>query len=107
MGKHELNFKSLLQQYAQRELGGTPTYSVIREEGPDHVKQFHVIAVVNGTEYASASGRSKKEAEQRAAELTLRSLIGAAGLPREKPGDGRDETGKEEREGGAVGGGEA
>jgi len=75
LGQHEINFKSLLQQYAQRELGGTPTYSVVREEGPDHVKQFHVMALVNGKEYSTATGGSKKEAEQRAAELTLRSLM--------------------------------
>lgn len=79
MGQHEVNFKSLLQQYAQRELGGTPTYSVIKEEGPDHFKQFYVVAIVNGKAYASACGRSKKEAEQHAAELTLRSLL--AGTP--------------------------
>jgi ribonuclease-3 len=77
LGQHEINFKSLLQQYAQRELGGTPTYSVVREEGLDHVKQFHVMAVVKGKEYATASGRSKKEAEQQAAEMTLRGLMEA------------------------------
>ena len=74
LGQHEINYKSLLQQYAQRELGGTPTYSVVREEGPDHVKQFHVMALVNGKEYSTAVGRSKKEAEQDAARLALEEL---------------------------------
>ena len=82
LGQHEINYKSLLQQYAQRELGGTPTYAVVREEGPDHVKQFHVMALVNGKEYSTAIGRSKKEAEQRAAEMTLRGLLEKeAGMP--------------------------
>ncbi len=81
LGQHEMNFKSLLQQFAQRELGGTPLYTVIKEEGPDHVKQFHVVAMVNGKAYSTASGRSKKEAEQKAAELTLRKLMEANGTP--------------------------
>jgi ribonuclease-3 len=72
--KRYKNYKSILQHYAQREIQVTPTYRVVREEGPDHLKFFEVVAVIKDVEYASGWGRSKKEAEQRAAEETLKSL---------------------------------
>lgn len=61
------NYKSLLQQLAQREHGSTPSYQLIDEKGPDHAKCFKVAAQVGGERYHSAWGRNKKEAEQRAA----------------------------------------
>ena len=69
------NYKSLLQQYAQREFSSTPTYKVISDVGPDHDKSFLVTALIAGQRYESAWGRSKKEAEQRAAELTYLALL--------------------------------
>jgi ribonuclease-3 len=68
------NYKSILQHYAQRTMQVTPTYKVVREEGPDHVKFFEVVAVISDKEYKAGWGRSKKEAEQRAAEETLKAL---------------------------------
>lgn len=61
------NYKSLLQQLAQRDLGTTPTYQMLDEKGPDHAKCFKVAALVGGQRYQPAWGRNKKEAEQRAA----------------------------------------
>lgn len=61
------NYKSLLQQFAQREFGNTPVYQLLDEKGPDHAKCFKVCAYVGGTRYQGAWGRNKKEAEQRAA----------------------------------------
>jgi ribonuclease-3 len=69
--KHKKNFKSLLQQLAQRELGCTPTYRVIEESGPDHAKSFRVVSVVNDVEYGTGWGRNKKEAEQQCARESL------------------------------------
>jgi len=69
--KHEKNFKSLLQQLAQRELGCTPTYRVIEESGPDHAKSFRVVSVINNVEYGTGWGRNKKEAEQQCARESL------------------------------------
>src|SRR5262245_43069534 len=43
-GAHGGNFKSLLQQVAQREFGATPQYVVLDEKGPDHSKCFKVAA---------------------------------------------------------------
>jgi ribonuclease-3 len=68
------NYKSLLQQLAQREFGNTPVYQLLDEKGPDHAKCFKVSAVVGGQRYKSAWGRNKKEAEQRAARHALAEL---------------------------------
>lgn len=71
---HQRNFKSQLQQYAQKILNATPIYDLLDEKGPDHSKCFEVSVVVGGHRYGSAWGPSKKEAEQRAAYLALREL---------------------------------
>jgi len=65
------NYKSLLQQLAQREHGMTPTYQLLDEKGPDHSKCFKMAARVGGSRFQAAWGRNKKEAEQRAARNAL------------------------------------
>jgi len=70
------NYKSLLQQLAQRVHGNTPTYQLLDEKGPDHSKCFKVAAQVGGALYQAAWGRNKKEAEQRAARNALNQLDG-------------------------------
>lgn len=72
------NFKSLLQQYAQREFGSTPIYQLVDEKGPDHSKCFKVSAQIGRDRYAAAWGRNKKEAEQFAARNALCELNGEA-----------------------------
>ncbi len=73
--RHKRNYKSILQQWAQKELNITPTYRVVAEKGPDHLKSFEVVAVVGKKKYRSGMGRSKKEAEQIAAKETLKVLL--------------------------------
>ncbi len=68
------NYKSLLQQLAQREHGTTPTYQLLDEKGPDHSKCFKICAQVGRRRYQAAWGRNKKEAEQRAARNALSQL---------------------------------
>ncbi len=70
------NYKSQLQQYAQREHGSTPTYLLLDEKGPDHSKCFKMAAQVGSVRYQPAWGRNKKEAEQRAARNALSELCG-------------------------------
>lgn len=70
------NYKSVLQQLAQREHGSTPVYQLIDEQGPDHAKCFRIAAQVGGTAFSPAWGRNKKEAEQRAAANALSELRG-------------------------------
>ena len=64
---HSGNFKSQLQQVAQREFNATPQYILLDEKGPDHSKCFKIAALIGRHTYAGAWGRNKKEAEQRAA----------------------------------------
>jgi ribonuclease-3 len=73
---HGGNFKSLLQQVAQREFGATPQYHLLDEKGPDHSKCFKVAAVIGRHKYAAAWGRNKKEAEQKAAMNALAQING-------------------------------
>lgn len=75
-GELGANFKSLLQQVAQREFASTPTYHLLDEKGPDHRKCFKVAACVGHVHYQPAWGRNKKEAEQRAACNALAEIKG-------------------------------
>ncbi len=72
--EHDRNWKSILQDHAQRTWTAIPAYRVLRELGPDHGKFFQVAVEVNGTRHPAAWGKSKKEAEQRAARAALVSL---------------------------------
>ncbi len=68
-----IDFKSALQEFlAQR--GATVSYEVISEEGPPHDRTFEVSAMVEAEAIGRGSGRSKKAAEQVAAEQALKSL---------------------------------
>ncbi len=70
-GRGSANFKSLLQQFAQRERASTPFYRLVTETGPDHRKRFRVSAVIAGEEFQPAWGNNKKDAEQHAAANAL------------------------------------
>jgi len=75
-GEHGDNFKSQLQQLAQRQYGSTPTYQLLDEKGPDHSKCFKISAQIGRDRYQPAWGRNKKEAEQRAARNALSEISG-------------------------------
>ena len=92
--RHTKNYKSLLQQLAQKERGITPSYRVLRQTGPDHRKSFEIAAVIGRAQYPAGSGKSKKDAEQQAARRALKSL------ERELAGAARD--GAERADGSAA-----
>jgi ribonuclease-3 len=77
-GAHGGNYKSLLQQVAQREFNATPQYHLLDEKGPDHSKCFKISAVIGRHHYHAAWGRNKKEAEQKAAMNALAQINGEA-----------------------------
>jgi ribonuclease-3 len=68
-----LDWKTSLQELTATEGLGVPEY-VVTETGPDHEKTFTAAARVGGVEYGTGTGRSKKEAEQQAAEAAWRSI---------------------------------
>ncbi|MGH3319468.1 MAG: ribonuclease III [Streptosporangiaceae bacterium] len=62
-----LDWKTSLQELTAAEFLGVPEY-LVEESGPDHQKSFRAVVRVGGHVYGSGEGRSKKEAEQQAAE---------------------------------------
>jgi ribonuclease III len=71
--RERLDFKSELQERLARD-GETVNYEVANEVGPPHDRRFEILATVDGDEIGSGSGRSKKEAEQAAAQRALEKL---------------------------------
>ena len=65
------DYKSLLQKFAQKVIGLTPQYHVLKESGPEHEKQFQASVMVGGEIKGTGWGRSKKQAEQEAARNAL------------------------------------
>jgi ribonuclease-3 len=68
-----LDWKTSLQELTASQGLGVPEYR-ITEDGPDHLKTFTATAVVGGRELGSGDGRTKKEAEQKAAALAWRTI---------------------------------
>lgn len=66
--------KSMLQEQIQKRGQRAPIYKIIREEGSDHAKIFTVGVFVNGDLWAKGTGKSKQEAEQKAAQQALKNL---------------------------------
>jgi ribonuclease-3 len=64
--------KSLVQEKAQEFVGYTPAYKVLSESGPDHDKHFTIGIYFGGDLIAEGKGKSKQEAEQKAAEAALK-----------------------------------
>ncbi|PJM92402.1 ribonuclease III [Streptomyces sp. CB01373] len=72
-----LDWKTSLQELTATEGLGVPEY-LVTETGPDHEKTFTAAARVGGVSYGTGTGRSKKEAEQQAAESAWRAIRAAA-----------------------------
>ena len=66
--------KTFLQEYCQGKLKTMPAYTVYREEGPDHQKIFFVEVKIQGQVVSKGKGKTKKEAQQKAAEEALKQL---------------------------------
>jgi ribonuclease III len=70
------DFKTSLQELTQARYGVTPEYKVIASRGPDHLKEFEVGVFIEDKEHARAVGKSKKIAQQIAAEEAVSLLKG-------------------------------
>ncbi|ETI66928.1 ribonuclease III [Neobacillus vireti] len=68
---HVMDFKSQLQELIQRDAAGSIEYRVLQEKGPAHSKEFVSKVSLNGKELGVGTGKSKKEAEQHAAQMAL------------------------------------
>ena len=65
------DYKTALQELTQAHFGITPEYRLIGSSGPDHKKEFTIAVIINNKEYARASGKSKKMAQQEAANIAM------------------------------------
>lgn len=68
----EKDFKTRVQEIYQKQYKRVPRYQLVEEVGPPHDRVFVVELVFDDTVISKAKGRSKKEAEQRAAEEALK-----------------------------------
>jgi ribonuclease-3 len=73
-----LDWKTSLQELTAASGLGVPEYRMT-EEGPDHLKEFTATVLVAGEERGTGTGRTKKEAEQKAARAAYQSLDGPPG----------------------------
>lgn len=83
-GKVALDSKSRLQQLVQARWQAMPFYQTVTAEGPDHAKVFTVEVLVGDRALGRGQGRSKKEAESKAAQQALKAIN--TGEPASLPG---------------------
>jgi ribonuclease-3 len=67
----DIDSKSKLQEIAQEIIKATPIYELIEALGPDHNKVFTMGVYIDGVEFAQGKGKSKQDAEQKAASEAL------------------------------------
>ena len=71
---HQQDFKTLLQELAQKRYRTHPIYRLVKQEGPDHNQTFWMQVSLNGKIYGPGKGKNKKNAEQVAAGYAYRAL---------------------------------
>ena len=76
-GEGDRDYKTILQELASQALRSLPEYR-LRDVGPDHEKEFTATVYLGGREYGKGTGRSKKEAEQQAAQEAFARLSSEA-----------------------------
>jgi ribonuclease-3 len=72
---HMIDFKSQLQEFVQRDGLGSLQYQIVQERGPAHAREFVSEVILNDDKLGVGIGRSKKEAEQHAAQKALEKLM--------------------------------
>ena len=69
-----LDYKTLLQEYFQKQSKKCPVYELVETTGPDHNQTFFMSVHLGDKVYGPKSGKSKKEAEQSVAEYAYRQI---------------------------------
>ncbi|MBQ8682517.1 MAG: ribonuclease III [Selenomonadales bacterium] len=73
-GHYSRDYKTLLQEVVQKKPDQHIRYQLENETGPDHKKEFTISVAINGEKFGIGVGKSKKEAEQKAAQEALQKL---------------------------------
>lgn len=68
------DYKTALQELTQATHGVTPCYEMLGSSGPDHKKEFEIAVILDEETIATAKGKSKKYAQQKAAKIALEVL---------------------------------
>ncbi|MCL2800980.1 MAG: ribonuclease III [Treponema sp.] len=68
------DYKSLLQEFCQRQFKCYPEYILIKRTGPEHDRIFFIDVKIGETVYGTGTGRNKKSAEQEAAKTAFEKL---------------------------------
>jgi ribonuclease-3 len=82
-GEVALDSKSRLQQLVQTRWQTMPSYQTVAAEGPDHAKVFTVEVLVDDRTLGRGQGRSKKEAESKAAQQAVKAIDTDESAPRQ------------------------
>jgi ribonuclease-3 len=72
--RHSQDYKSLLQEFCQRQYKKYPVYTLVKRSGPEHSRIFWVEVSVNGKSFGPAAGKNKKSAEREAAKLASEAM---------------------------------
>jgi len=73
--RHRKDYKTLLQEYAQKRFRTYPRYRVVQRKGPDHNRIFSIEVSVDNRSFGPGEGKNKKEAEQAAASIAYDALV--------------------------------
>jgi ribonuclease-3 len=73
--RHRKDYKTLLQELAQKRFRSYPRYRVVQRKGPDHNRIFAIEVTVENRTFGPGEGKNKKDAEQAAAGLAYEALI--------------------------------
>ena len=71
----QIDAKTKLQEFSLKNFKSLPTYKLISNTGPRHKPLFKVAVKIKTTKFYVGNGSSKKDAEQKAANLCLESVI--------------------------------
>lgn len=75
LNKREIrDYKTSLQEFTQKKFNCLPSYKILKEEGLEHQKIFHIAVYIGGNVFGVGTGKNKKEAEQDAAYHALKKL---------------------------------
>jgi ribonuclease-3 len=82
--RHRRDFKTIIQEYVQKNSKSYPRYTLVKKSGPDHDRTFWISVSACGIDYPEAVGKSKKEAEQNAAKIAYDAIMSSGGPEAEK-----------------------
>jgi len=82
--RHRRDYKTLLQEYAQKWHKCYPVYEMDHKIGPDHDRTYWIRCSLLGAVYGPESGKTKKDAEQAAAAKAYDAICASGGLEAER-----------------------